>query len=139
MSDKPQDALARLVAEAGIRHTLARYCHTIDDGDFDALGECFTPDAELAAFGRTRNGREAATALLAKAMPADNRGKHLIANISIGELRSGADGTARASVLSDFAFVGKDGSVTTGRYADEFVSADGGWLIGKREIALGGS
>jgi len=138
MSDTPQDALATLVAQAAIRRTLARYCHTIDDGDFDALGQCFAPDADLNAFGRTRNGREAVTALLAKAIPAENRGKHLIANASIGELRTGADGAARASVVSDFAFVGKDGSMNTGRYTDEFVCLDGDWLIGKRDISFGG-
>jgi len=138
MSDTPQDALASLVAEAGIKRTLARYCHAIDDGDFDALGECFALDAELNAFGRTRNGREAVTALLAKAMPAENRGKHLIANTSIGDLRAGAGGAARASVLSDFAFVGKDGSVTTGRYTDEFVCPDGAWLIASRDISFAG-
>ena len=132
MSDQ-QDAIATLLIEAGIARTLARYCHTIDDGEFEALGECFTDDAELEAFGRTRNGREAAVGLLAKAMPPENRGKHLITNTLVEET-----GEGKASVVSDFAFVGKDSSVMTGRYIDEFVATDGDWRIAKRTITLNG-
>lgn len=131
MSDQ-QDAIARLIAEAGIRATLARYCHTIDDGDFDALGECLTEDVELQAFGRTRNGREAAVGLLAKAMPPESRGKHLICNT----LATVSDN--KADVVSDFAFIGKDSSIMTGRYIDEFTGADDGWRIAKRTITLNG-
>lgn len=138
MSDLPSGDLAELIAEVKIRQTLARYCHTIDDGDFAALGECFAPDAELDAFGRIRNGREAATSLLAKAMPPEARGKHMTVNTVITHLPASEDGAARASVLSDFAFVAKDGSILTGRYADEFVTVGGQWLIARRTIALGG-
>jgi 3-phenylpropionate/cinnamic acid dioxygenase small subunit len=128
MSDQ-QDAIAKLLIEAGIARTLARYCHTIDDGEFEALGECFTDDAELEAFGRTRNGRQAAVGLLAKAMPPESRGKHLITNTLVSETAEG-----KASVVSDFAFVGKDSSIMTGRYVDEFVATDGAWRIAKRTI-----
>lgn len=144
MSDKPANSDHQLAAEAGIRRTLARYCHTIDDGDFAALAECFAPDAELAAFGRTRSGREAVAALLAKAMPPENRGTHLTCNTVIsevagaGEAGGAGEATVTASALSDFAFIGRDGSITTGRYTDEFVAIDGRWLIASRKIALGG-
>lgn len=142
MSDQ-QDAIARLLTEAGIGRTLARYCHTIDDGEFEALGECFTDDIELEAFGRTRNGREAAVGLLAKAMPPEARGKHLITNTLVSIAGEGVAGEGvpsedQASVVSDFAFVGKDSSVMTGRYLDEFVATDDGWKIAKRTIALNG-
>src|SRR5579862_7555871 len=137
MSDQ-QDAIARLIVEAGIGRTLARYCHTIDDGEFDALGECFTEDTELEAFGRTRNGREAAVGLLAKAMPPENRGKHLITNTVVSAVEEGEAGEGKASVVSDFAFVGKDSSIMTGRYIDEFAATDDGWKIAKRTIALNG-
>jgi hypothetical protein len=130
MSDQ-QDAIARLLAEAGIGRTLARYCHSIDDGELEALGECFTDDTELEAFGRTRNGREAAVGLLAKAMPPENRGKHLICNTLVTVADEG-----KASVVSDFAFIGKDSSIMTGRYIDEFVATDAGWTIAKRQISL---
>lgn len=138
MPDATANTLRQLAAENGIRRTLARYCHTIDDGDFAALAECFAPEAELEAFGRTRSGRDALTSLLAKAMPPENRGKHLTGNTVIGELIAGDDGDVTADVVSDFAFVGPDGSITTGRYADEFVSIDGRWLIARREIVLRG-
>lgn len=132
MSDQ-QDATARLIVEAGIGRTLARYCHTVDDRDFDGLGECFTEDAELEAFGRTRNGREAVVGLLSKAIPPENRGKHLTCNTLVSP-----DGDGKAGVVSDFAFVGKDSSIMTGRYVDEFIATDGGWRIAKRTILLNG-
>ncbi len=136
MPDMPEHAA--LAAEAAIRRTLARYCHAIDDGDLAALAGCFAPGAELEAFGRTRSGREAVTALLAKAMPPESRGKHLTVNTVIGAMGAGGDGVTRASVLSDFAFVARDGSLTTGRYSDTFVLVGQDWLIGRREIRIGG-
>jgi hypothetical protein len=138
MSDVPEHALAQLLADSEIRRALATYCHAIDDGDFGRLGECFAPEAELNAFGRTRNGREAVVALLAKAMPPESRGKHLTCNTVLADLAEDGDGLPRASVLSDFAFIGPDGSILTGRYADEFVRADGDWRIAKRTIELRG-
>lgn len=138
MSHTPDNALARFTADAEIRRTLARYCHAIDDGDFAALAECFVPGAQLDAFGRTPSGRDGVIALLAKAMPVQNRGRHLTVNTVIGDLTANLDGTPTAGVLSDFAFIAQDGSVTTGRYADEFVAIDGMWLISRRTITLRG-
>lgn len=123
--------LARLAADAEIRRTLAEYCHHIDDGDFAAFGECFTEQAEIIAFGRTRNGRQVVSAFMAKAMPAEARGKHLTTNTVITH-----SGDGRASSVSDFAFVGPDGSLATGRYLDELAEEDGRWRIARREIAL---
>jgi uncharacterized protein (TIGR02246 family) len=139
MSDLSEQAAARLLAEAEIARALARYCHTIDDGDFEALAECFAPDAELNAFGRTRNGRDAVVALLAKAMPAESRGKHMTCNSVVSDAEASDDGELRARALSDFLFIGPDRSITTGRYADEFVHVDGAWRIAKRTISFTGS
>jgi hypothetical protein len=139
MSELSEPALARLTAESEIGRTLARYCHTIDDGDLEGLGACFAPDAELNAFGRTRNGRDAITALLAKAVPPENRRKHLSSNVVIAIAAPDADGEPRASVLSDFLFIAKDGSMITGRYVDEFVRLADGWVIAKRAIEINGS
>ncbi len=138
MSDLPENSVARLIADAEIRRTLARYCHLIDDGDFDGLGGCFAAEASIEAFGRTRDGREAVIALLAKAMPPANRGKHLTCNTVVSDAAASDDGSLRASALSDFAFVGPDGSIVTGRYADEFIRTDGTWLIARRTIAIKG-
>lgn len=134
----PQDELAMLTAQAQIGRVLARYCQALDDGDLDALGECFTEGAVLEAFGRTRTGRQEATALLAKAMPPERRGTHLTVNTVIGNLRTAPDGSGRATALSDFAFVAPDGTVTTGRYADEFVAVAGTWQISSRQVTLRG-
>lgn len=133
MSDMPEHALA---AEAAIRRTLARYCHAIDDGDSAALGACFAGGAELDAFGTNRSGRDAVTAFLTKLIPPESRGKHLTLNTVVGALATGDDGSASASVLSDFLFIGPDKSIMTGRYADQFARVDGDWLISKREIVM---
>lgn len=136
MAQTPDDVLARLAAEAAIREVLARYCHAIDDGDLAALGACFTDDAELHAFGRERTGREAITALLDKVIPADRRGKHLTANTVIGDIAAGPDGNPTAHARSDFAFLGPDGSATTGRYEDDLIATGGHWQIAARRILL---
>jgi uncharacterized protein (TIGR02246 family) len=136
MAQTPEDMLARLAAEAAIQAVLARYCHAIDDGDLAALGACFTADAELHAFGRDRTGREAIIALLDKVIPADRRGKHLTANTVIGDIVVDPDGTRTAHARSDFAFLGPDGSATTGRYEDDLAAVGGDWRIATRRILL---
>ena len=134
----PEEALASLTAEAAIKSVLARYCHAVDDGDLDALGACFTADAGLQAFGRERTGRPDVVALLAKALPPDKRGKHLTTNTAVGDLTVDPGGTGTAGVVSDFAFIGPDGTVTTGRYQDEFTGSGGTWLISSRRIVFRG-
>ncbi|MHB1593311.1 MAG: nuclear transport factor 2 family protein [Streptosporangiaceae bacterium] len=136
MARMPDDVLARLAAEAAIRDVLARYCHAVDDGDLAALGACFADDAELHAFGRERSGREAITALLDKVIPAGQRGKHLTSNIVIGEIVPDPGGNPTAHARSDFAFLGPDGSATTGRYEDDLTATDGNWRITTRRILL---
>src|ERR1019366_3636409 len=87
--------------------------------------------ARLIAFGRTREGRADVTALLAKVMTPEARGKHLVGNV-IARLVDGQ----HASAASDFAFIGRDGSLQTGRYIDDFVAADDRWLIAQHEIVF---
>jgi 3-phenylpropionate/cinnamic acid dioxygenase small subunit len=123
------ETLARLATEAEIRRTFAEYCHKIDDGDFDALGECFTEQAELVAFGRTKTGRPDVTAFLAKVMRPEARGKHLMANVIVTHA-----GDGRASSVSDFLFIGPDRSLVPGRYLDELAHENGRWRLARREI-----
>ena len=54
--------IARLEARAEIAELLARYAFLIDDHEFDALGELFTPDARFGSPGSTHVGREAIVA-----------------------------------------------------------------------------
>src|SRR6202050_4516202 len=54
--------LGRLEARAEIAELLARYTFLIDDHEFDALGELFTPDARFGSPGSTHAGREAIVA-----------------------------------------------------------------------------
>jgi ketosteroid isomerase-like protein len=45
--------------DLGVRRVLARYCHLVDDRDFDPLVEMFTPDARFHVLGTDLAGRPA--------------------------------------------------------------------------------
>src|SRR5690606_25420976 len=50
MTERPTPALdpqAVLLVEHGIRDTIARYAHHVDDGEFEALSRLFTADGEF--------------------------------------------------------------------------------------------
>src|ERR1700730_14957877 len=54
--------ITRLESRAEIADLLTRYAFLIDDHEFDALGELFTPDARFGSPGSTHVGREAIVA-----------------------------------------------------------------------------
>ena len=123
-----------VVADLGVRRTLATYCQTCDDGRFDDFAECFAPDATMTALGRTVVGRDAIRGWIAAAMPPERRGKHVCVNAVIT-----CDGdTAHAE--SDFLFLapGPRGPVisTAGRYVDDLRRDGDRWVFTRRDIVL---
>ena len=62
MAESLERRIARLESRAEIAELLARYAFLIDDHEFDALGELFTPDARFGSPGSTHTGREAIVA-----------------------------------------------------------------------------
>jgi ketosteroid isomerase-like protein len=50
--------------DSAVRRLVARYCHLVDDGDYDAAAELFTDDARYVALGKSLEGRDAIKAML---------------------------------------------------------------------------
>lgn len=111
---------------------LARYCHTCDDGDFEALRALFTADGTFRYAGSVVTGREDLLAYFTQVQTPERRGKHLTANTVVR-----IDGD-RATARSDWVFlVLVDGVPTprlTGRYDDVLVRDGAGWLIAERVV-----
>jgi 3-phenylpropionate/cinnamic acid dioxygenase small subunit len=121
--------------ELAIRRTLAAYCQHLDDGDFSAVAHQFTPDGSITFGDRGgATGRAEIEAWYAERNPPERRGRHLTLN-TIVDLEGD-----HATAWSDFAFlgfvVGELRPLFAGRYHDEFVRAEGGWLIARRVAAF---
>jgi len=120
-----------LADELGIRRTLAAYCQHLDDADFGALAHQFTADGSILFEDRNgATGRAQIEAWFAESYTPERRGRHLTVNTIID-----LDGD-RATVRSDFAFLGFHGDdlrpLYAGRYHDDFVRDEGRWLIRQR-------
>lgn len=127
----------RVDSGEAIRRTLALYCHLCDEGRFDEWEQLFTVDATFRVMGRTHEGRPAVRAFIEAGQPPERRGKHVCANPVID-----FDGDDRATVVSDYVFVGRvpEGLAITsaGRYHDRFVRDGDTWLIAARQIVFMG-
>ena len=124
--------IARLEARAEIAELLARYTFLIDDHEFDALGELFTPDARFGSPGSTHAGREA--------IVANYRALGEVYPITLHEARGFVldfvdDDHARGQVLgfSEQAS-GQHTVITSFRYSDSYVRLDGRWRFASRQV-----
>jgi ketosteroid isomerase-like protein len=114
-----------------IRRVLAKYCRAIDDRDFAAFEAIWTPDAKLLIGRNAFEGREAIVAVISEAASQSAPGAHAGYNVEISLTGS------RADVTSDYLAFGPDRRLeTSGRYTDEFVKADGAWLVNQRRISV---
>lgn len=154
VSDEVPELTVKMIAEWQINRVLQRYCRLVDDNNFDAIPELFTPDAVLNFGGRMLRGRSAIEAYFHQVHQHSRRepfGMHLLGNsiVDVG------DRTARAS--SDFVQIWRIGegagedarSVVagvhraeipiSGRYVDVLVpeqTAEHGWLLAERSAQL---
>ena len=124
--------------ERAIRRLMTRYCHLVDDGEFEELAALWTDDAELALRGETETGPAAIIAKIASRQTPELRGIHVSANVII-DVESD---TARA--VSDFVFMRREGGPDPlvkfiGRYIDRFARTPNGWKFRRREIRFRGS
>ena len=133
MAEEPLERrIARLESRAEIAELLARYAFLIDDHEFDALGELFTPDAQFGSPGSTHVGRDA--------IVANYRALGDLYPITLHEARGFVlefldDDHVRGEVLgfSEQAS-GANTVVTSFRYADEYVRLDGRWRFASRQV-----
>lgn len=107
--------------ESAIRRLLARYCHLVDDGDFEVAAGLFNDDARVIHLGDEVRGRDAIQKMLA-----DQAGRttlHQVANVVVSN--GSQDGTYHS--VSDLVITAKLGNAWTqtfaGRYHDTLVGA----------------
>lgn len=120
-------------AHTAIAIRIARYAKALDDRDFDALGECFTADAQATYSGVVLPpGRDAILAHLQglRNLPATT---HIMSQpvIDLDGDRAHVETAGLAYLVTG---TGEGATVRTRglRYTDEFVLQDGRWLIAVR-------
>jgi len=118
-----------------IREVMARYCHALDSGRFDAVATLFAPDGEWTTDYGAATGPAEIERFLTGLVPRKGEGpqrKHYITNTVI-EL----DGNS-ASAVSDYLIIREadDGLIPVmgGTYRDRFVRHDGAWLFQRKEL-----
>jgi SnoaL-like domain len=124
--------IARLESRAEIAELLARYAFLIDDHEFDALGELFTPDARFGSPGSTHVGREA--------IVANYRALGDLYPVTLHEARGFVleftdDEHARGQVTG-FSEQASDRHtvITSFRYDDDYVRLHGRWRFASRRV-----
>ena len=124
--------IARLEARAQIAELLAAYAFLIDNHDYEALGELFTPDARFGSPGSSHAGREDIVGYF--------RARGELYPVSLHEargfmLRFVDDGHARGEVqgFSEQAS-GRHTVITSFRYSDEYACQNGRWLFASRHV-----
>jgi uncharacterized protein (TIGR02246 family) len=124
--------IASLEARAEIAELLARYAFLLDDHEFEALGELFTPDARFGSPGSTHTGRAA--------IVANYRALGEVYRITLHEARGFVlefldDEHARGEVLGFSEQASAQHTVITSfRYRDEYVRMDGRWRFAARQV-----
>ena len=110
-----------------IAQLLARYCHIVDDKQWDRLGEVFAEGGTMtvANLYETHTGEAELRVLYSEKM------NHPLAHhsTSLVVLESNTD-TAR--VVSKWVTVRVDGGAGTGVYADDLVRTSNGWRVKAR-------
>ena len=105
--------------DSAVRRLIARYCHLVDDGDYDAAAGLFAEDARYVALGKSLDGRPAIKAMLVD--QGDHSTLHQVSNVVVSN--GSQPGTFHA--VADLSVVAKvEGSWTpafVGRYHDTFV------------------
>jgi uncharacterized protein (TIGR02246 family) len=118
-----------------IREVMARYCHALDAGRFDAVAALFTPRGEWTTDYGAATGPAEIEAFLTGLVPRKGEGpqrKHYITNIVIR-----AEGDS-AEAVSDYLIIRESGTglipVMGGTYKDRFLRHEGRWLFSRKEL-----
>jgi hypothetical protein len=123
-----------------IRNLLGEYCHRIDVGDFEGVGELFADGVLADEHGRPMASGAAEVAafyLSGTQLHGDSPGtKHLVIDTVLEE-KGPAEMTARSSYV---VFQVADGlalqPIITGRYVDRFHRAGGMWRFAERRFVV---
>jgi hypothetical protein len=113
------------------------YARFADEGRSDDMVTLFAEDGVMDVGARVAHGREELAQFFGPSRPpkdARQRTKHVITNVQVTEYAPD-----RASVLSYFQVLAKQGLTSWGRYIDEVArGADGEWRIARRVVAVDG-
>lgn len=114
---------------------VTKYNFAWDEGRFDEVASCFTPDGVFVdATGVAHTGRAAIAEFGRHSTSIFGAMRHLTMNHFI--LRDGATWTHRCYILFAWGLDSAEKTSTTGRYEDTFVVRDGSPLFTKRQAIL---
>ena len=121
---------------AAIHDLFTRYCCALDNGEIEAVVDCFTVDAILKSPVIDTSGRDEIRAFagrFAAQRAAGAQFRHMVSNIAVTISGNRAAASAYLLVL-----ISKDGnhrSLPPGRYACELIKADSGqWRFSRRIV-----
>lgn len=128
-----EERLRRLEDLEAIRALDAAYCRALDDGDWDALVDLFTEDAEFVGLSRARGRRDLRDFFAGLAGGGLTAFWHHVTNLEID-----LDGdTARArSFLWQPCVLDQVPHVAAGRYADHLVREDDRWRYRSKTVTF---
>ena len=116
--------------DSAVRRLVARYCHLVDDGDYDAAVALFTEDGRFVVLGKSLDGRDSIKAMLTGQR--DHTTLHQVSNVVVSN--GSHDGTFHA--VADVSVTAKrDGSwapMFVGRYHDTLVGEGRGMRFSQR-------
>lgn len=127
--------IQRLVDRAEIQDLLVAYCHAIDSGDWDALDDIFTPDADIdyTEAGGIKGTYPDIKVWLGEALSKFSKCQHLIGMPMI--TIKGDRASARTALYNPMVMTLEEGTHTffVGMwYVDDLVRTDKGWRITTR-------
>ena len=143
--DPTEDAVRWMLAEAGVRDTVARYAHHVDDGEFVELSELFVVDGEflIDRFDEPLNplrGRRAIVEYLTRSAAeraADpRRGPYRRHHVSSVLVR--VESASSATAESYFIAVMAHGVDHWGRYEDMLRLDGDRWRFERRHVRVDG-
>ena len=131
-------ATAPVADRLAIQDLFVRYATALDNGEVEAVLECFTADAILespaiGAIGGTRAIRDFAEAFRAR-LAAGTQFRHMITNLTAEIEPEGDRARATAYLL---VMISKDGahrSLPPGRYECDLVKEGGSWRFARRVV-----
>jgi len=133
--DTPLPGIVRADTYVGVSNTYNRYVQCLDEGDFDAVVDCFTDDGVLIVEGRPeRRGKAALRAQYDGRRGGRGDIKHVVGGIWVRAEHDGVAHIVTALLLVSLA----DGSIAgTGNSNDTLQrAADGTWRFVEKRVSL---
>ena len=124
---------SNLEDRGAIHDLFTRYCCALDNGEIEAVVDCFTVDAMLKSPVTDISGRDEIANRFAAQRAAGTQFRHMVSNIAMTITGNRAAASAYLLVL-----ISKDGnhrSLPPGRYACELTKEDSGqWRFSRRTV-----